>query len=89
MGREAEANLGVGGIAFGLAKFAHDYARERVLEVYHEKLPQRVVGPERFATPLLTLHAVEHRLGVARIRQGTPLADRSPRWRIRLSSSLV
>ena len=70
MGREPEAKLGVGEIALGLAKLAHDYARERVLEVYHEKLPQRVVGPELFATPLLTLHAVEHRLGVACIRQG-------------------
>ena len=53
MGRRPETNLVIGKIAVHLAKLARGYARERVLEVYHEKLPQRVVGSERLASPLL------------------------------------
>ena len=75
MGKGPEPNLGIGEIAVSLAKLAHGYARERVLEVYHEKLPQRVVGSERLAAPMLVFHAVEHRFGVACIRQGGPRAD--------------
>ena len=65
MGRGPIPNLGIGEIAVRLAKLAHGFARKRVLEVDHEKLPQRVVGSERLAAPLLMLHAVEHRFGVA------------------------
>ena len=75
MGRAPEPDLGTGEIAVRLAKLAHGYARELVLDVCHEKLPQRVVGSERHAAPLLMLHAVEHRFGVACTRQGGPRAD--------------
>ena len=75
MGEGPEPNLGIGETAVCFAKLAHGYAGERVLEVYHEKLPQRVVGSERLAAPLLVLHAVEHCFGVACTRQGGPRAD--------------
>ena len=75
MGRGPETNLGIGEITVRLAKLAHGYARERLLEVDHEKLTQRVVGSERLAAPLLMLHAVEHRFGVACTRQGGPRTD--------------
>ena len=75
MGRGPEPNIGISDIAVRLAKLAHGYARERVLEVCYEKSPLRVVGSERFAAPLLTLYAVEHRFGVACTRQGGPRAD--------------
>ena len=66
MDRGLEPNLGIGEIVVRLAKLAHGYARERVLEVYYEKRPQWVVGFERFAAPLLImLYAVVHRFGVA------------------------
>ena len=65
MGRGPEPILGIGEIAFRLAKLAHGDARERVLEVDREKLPQRVAGSERLAAPLLMLHAVEQRFGWA------------------------
>ena len=76
MGRGPEPNLGIGEIAVRLVKLAHGYAKERVLEVYHEKLPQRVVSSERLAAALLMLHVVEHRFGVACTRQGGPRADK-------------
>ena len=74
IGREPKPNLGIGKIAVRPAKLAHGYARKRVLEVYHEKLPQRVVESERLAAPLLMLQAVEHLFGVACSRQGDPRA---------------
>ena len=64
-------------LPFASQSLPHCYARERVLEVYHEKIPQRVVGSERLAAPLLILHAVEHRCGVACTRQSGPRADNS------------
>ena len=75
MGKGPEPNLGIGEIAVRLAKLAHGYARERVLEVDREKLPQRDVGSERLAGPLLMLHAIEHCFGVACTRQGGPRPD--------------
>ena len=38
MGRGTEPNLGIGEIIVRLAKLAHGYARERVLEVYAMKI---------------------------------------------------
>ena len=75
MGRGSEPNLGLGEITVRPAKIARGYARERVLEVYHEKPRQRVVVSERLAAPLLMLHGVEHSFGVACTRQGGPRAD--------------
>ena len=75
MGRGPEPNLGIGEITVPLAKRAHGYTKERVLEVNHENLPQRVVGSERRAAPLFMLHAVEHRFGFACTRQRDPRAD--------------
>ena len=74
MGGGPEPNLGIGEIAVRLAKLAHGYARERVLEVDHEKNPQRIEC-ERLAAPPLMLHEVEHRFGVACTRQVCPRAD--------------
>ena len=65
MGSGPEPNLGIGEITVPLAK----------LEVDHEALPQHVVGSKRLAAPLLMLHAVEHRFGVACTRQGAPRVD--------------
>ena len=73
IGGGPEPNLGIGEITVHLAKLAHGYARERVLEVDLEKLPQRVES-ERLSVPPLMLHAVEHRFGVACTRQGCPRA---------------
>ena len=70
-----ERILGIGEIAVSVAKCAHGYARERVHGVDRVKLPQRVVGSERVAEPLLMLHAVVHRFGVACTRQGGTRAD--------------
>ena len=57
MGKGPEPNVGSCEIAVRLAELAHGYARERVLEVDREKLPQRVVGPGRLAAPPLMIHA--------------------------------
>ena len=59
MGMGVEPNLGIGEIAVRIAELAHAYARERVLEVYHEKLPQRAVGSERLVVALFMINAVE------------------------------
>ena len=75
MGREPEPNLGIDEIAVCLAKLSHGYAREQVLEVDNEKIPQRDVGSERLAAPLFTLHAVAQRFGVPCTRQGGPRAN--------------
>ena len=75
MGKRPEPNLGIGEIAVRLAKLAHGHARERVLAVDREKLPQRVVGSERLASRLLMFHAVEYPFGVACTRQGGPRPD--------------
>ena len=74
IGGGPEPNLGIGETTVCFAKLAHGYARERVLEVDHEKLPQRVESERLAATPLM-LHAVEHRFEVACTRQGCPRAD--------------
>ena len=74
MGRGPKPNLGIAEITVRLEKLARGYARERVFHVDHERLPQRVVGSDRLVAPLLMLHAVEHRLAVARTCQGNPRA---------------
>ena len=74
IGREPKHNLSIGEIAVRPAKLAHGYTRKRVLEVSHEKLPQRVAESERLAAPLLMIQAVEHLFGVACSRQGDPRA---------------
>ena len=81
MGRGPEPNLGIGEIAVRLAKLAHGFARERVIEVDHEKLIRRVVGSEHLAAPLLMLHAEEHVLGsraLAEVVRGPIMATTSP-----------
>ena len=74
-GRGAEPNLGIGENPVRLAKVAHGYASERVLEVCHEKRPQRGIGSDKFAASFLQLYTVEHRFGVACTRQRGPRAD--------------
>ena len=58
------------------------HARERVLEVDHEKLPQRVVGSEGLAALPLMLHAVERTVlglrALAEVVCGPLMATTSP-----------